>query len=168
MQTLLFGSILLTTWIFIWVDLIKCPKPNGTPLPAKRSIKIVGVMLLLSITSFYTALYTATTFIYVTPVYLQLVCISSLCFGTYLVVGARKEMKTLTASEVLFSINMSYSSCGVFKKFTHPMYLGISIILISSWCLLPNILPGLFLVTSLALLCTKTIVETTELRKLKR
>ncbi|MFT5831803.1 MAG: protein-S-isoprenylcysteine O-methyltransferase Ste14 [Candidatus Paceibacteria bacterium] len=165
MQTLLFMIIIILTWIFIWLDLARCANPNPKSLPENKRVKVAGIILLISITCFYTTLYSGLSFIFIAPWYVQFVCVGLLLGGAHLVVGARKQMSTLTAKEVLFSINTSYSAAGVFQKFTHPMFFGIGIILISSWCLLPNILPAVFLLTSLVLLCVKAGFESSELKK---
>jgi protein-S-isoprenylcysteine O-methyltransferase Ste14 len=165
MQAHLLSLLIIAIWIFIWIDLARCANSNHKPLPEKTNIKVVGVSLLIAIAGFYTTLYSASTFMYLAPLYIQLVCIGLLFCGAYLVVGARRQMSALTAREVLFSINTNYSAGGVFKKFTHPMFFGIGIILISSWCLLSNIIPGVLLLISLTLLCVKAAFETREIKK---
>jgi protein-S-isoprenylcysteine O-methyltransferase Ste14 len=165
MQTLLFGILITAIWIFIWIDLARCSDSNHKALPDNTNIKVVGVILLVAIACFYTALYSVSSYIYLAPLYVQFVCVGLLFCGAYLVVGARRQMSALTAREVLFSVNTKYSADGVFQKLTHPMFFGIAIILISSWCLLPNIIPGVLLLMSLALLCVKAALETSELRK---
>ena len=165
MQTFFIGLLISAVWIYIWFDLAAYNTSNRNPLPNNKNLKVVGIYLLISIVIFYTTLYSASTLMYSTSVLTQVVCVGLLFFGAYLVIGARKEMSALTAREVLFSINPTYSSSGVFHKYTHPMFMGIGSILVASWCLLPSLLPALFLLTSVSLLWAKALVETNETKK---
>lgn len=165
MQTSLLSILITVIWIYIWIDLARCVKLNHKPLPENRKIKVAGVSLLITIVCFYTTLYSFSSFMYFAPVYIQLVCVGLLFFGVYLVVGARRQMSSLSAREVLFSVNTNHTVVGVYQKFRHPMFFGIGIILISSWCLLPNLIPAVFLVPSIILLGVKAMLETSAFKK---
>ena len=53
---------------------------------------------------------------------------------------SRWYLRELTLAEVLFAKSESNVSIGLYRYFKHPMYLGLSLILVGSYVLYPNIL----------------------------
>ena len=165
MNASIIALFITIVWIYIWVDLVRSTKSDGVIRESVPSIKVVGTALLLTIAVFYTTLYTSYTHLFTLDAYTQSLALLMLLVGARVVVGARRHMQHLTPKEVLFSINHTHSEAGVYRILKHPMYTGIGIILVTSWVLLPNVVPGVLLLMALSLLCAKAVVETRASKK---
>lgn len=130
---------ILTLWLGIWLIFFFGGTRKNT-LEAHPALLRYSSLTCLLIFVFYSVLFTPALSIGVTNTSMQLWASGLfMLMGAYLMISARLAMKNMTAKEVLFSINPTYATGGIYKHATHPMYLGILMILVGSLSAYPSL-----------------------------
>jgi protein-S-isoprenylcysteine O-methyltransferase Ste14 len=130
---------IMTLWLGIWTVLFFGGSRKNT-LATHPALLRYSILTFVLIFIFYTLLFTPSLSMDASPTNLQLLASGAIMLaGAYLTVRARLAMKNITAREILFSINPAYTSSGVYKQMSHPMYFGILMILAGSLSVYPSL-----------------------------
>lgn len=92
----------------------------------------------------------------------QLLLVTTILAGAVLMIQARRGLDMLTSKEVVFSLNKNkdqQSSSRIYKSMRHPMYVGMTLITISSLLLFPSVLGAFLLIGIYLLLVLKILIE---------
>lgn len=131
-------------WCVVWAHLY-FGGPKKQTLPVNNDLKKWSLITLLCIFLFYTTFYLPKS-ISVSILYSQLHEPWLFLAGVLILLGfgmifvSRYAIRHLAAPEVFISISTEASDCWIYKYMSHPMYTGITSILIGSWMIVPNML----------------------------
>lgn len=152
--------IIVGIWAVIWTHLLII-KP-AKELPQDPYLKRNSKLVIINIFLFYTVSFNSLTAISLplTQTFNNIVSITCLLLGMSLFIISRQTLRDLSYSDIMFSYNPTYISSGIYKYLSHPMYVGMTLILVGSWLVFPTILGALFIITFLFLIKKKSNYET--------
>ena len=153
--------IIIFTWIMVWINLYK-NGPKLPQLPIHKTLQVLSILTFITIFIFYSISFNLVTFLpqfVITHQFLKFFLYVMIIIGSILIIKSRNKINSLSAQDVIFGKNLKYQQEGVYKIFNHPMYIGIMIILISSWFLFPTVLGIFCLMVVILLLIGKSLKE---------
>ena len=155
------GLVIITAWVLIWLDLAYAGSRSHT-LPIHPTLQTLTIGTIVCFIIFYFVSFNGITAFTVTALPTQLVytvAIITTITGALLLLAARHALPHLSGRDIMFGKNETYTSHGVFRYLSHPMYVGMILMTSGPWLLYPTIVGGLCLGILYGLLIAKVRYE---------
>ncbi len=158
---------LMILWLLVWGTFFAFGKRGGSGLPLDSHLMLFSTSVLLLIFFYYIVAFNAIgsfsesqhlmvvdKFFHTTP--MKFVALLLSITGAAVMIVSRLHLHSLSVPEILFSKNTIHTKKGLYKRIPHPMYGGISLILIGSFIMYPTV-PGIFILLAIGFLIKKKI-----------
>lgn len=151
---------LMAVWAVVWIFFLSVGRHTKRRLSLHPNLVRYSNAIFLFVTLFYFAAFSGvgSFFGYAQDGVHFFGALVSI-FGAGMLIIARCQLDELTLGEVFFAKSESHISDGLYRYFRHPMYIGISLILIGSLIIYPNILAAFFMALTLFFLKKKKDIE---------
>jgi isoprenylcysteine carboxyl methyltransferase (ICMT) family protein YpbQ len=152
-------GIICSVWTLVWI-FGYVGGPRIQTLSVHPQLYRYSGLVLTMITLFYTVSYIKITSINLSlSTNLQYGLLLLIVSSGYLLIVTRLALSTLSYHDILFAKNPTYTKNGPYRYMQHPMYIGISLILGSSFLLFPTALGGMLLLLCAWLFKQKSTTE---------
>ncbi|MDO8593529.1 MAG: methyltransferase [bacterium] len=155
-----FTLFLVVLWAVVWFFFLFAGRRIKRRLPLHQHLVWYSSAVFLFVTLFYYAAFSGVGNLagYIKDGIRFFGALVSI-LGAGMLIAARCQLHELTLGEVFFTKSESYLHTGLYHYFKHPMYVGLSLILIGSLVIYPNILAMFFMALTLFSIKKKKDIE---------
>ncbi|HEY4500831.1 MAG TPA: methyltransferase [Candidatus Paceibacterota bacterium] len=141
-----FALFIMVVWVAVWISFLFAGRHTKRRLPFHPHLVRYSNAVFLLVTLFYLAAFSGVgnLFEHIQDGVRFFGALVSI-FGAGMLIVARYHLRGLTLGEVFFAKSESHIRDGLYRYFRHPMYIGLSLILIGSLIIYPNILSAFFM-----------------------